>query len=112
MIFTRGLRTIFWVTGLLLLLANSPVRAAEKVTFMQDWLIGGKHVPFLTAEELGFYRKAGIEVTILRGFGSGAVSKVLAEGKATFGFVDAGSMVLARAPPICMHFILRKIFCY
>lgn len=85
------------VAAVVALLAGPPAASAERVSFMQDWIIGGKHVPFLAALEGGFYRRAGLEVSLLRGFGSGAVGKALTEGNVRFGFVDAGTMVLSRA---------------
>lgn len=95
-----GLRRLFRIflgsMGVVLWLGVYPANSADRVNFMVDFLIGGKHVPFLAAAERGFYQKAGIDATILRGWGSGATAKALADAKVAFGFADAGVTILGR----------------
>jgi NitT/TauT family transport system substrate-binding protein len=75
----------------------APPLVREKVTFGLDWAIYGRHAPFFVAKEKGYYDEAGLDVTIVRGFGSAdAVSRV-DMGTVDFGFGDLGSLVLARA---------------
>ncbi|WP_424138489.1 ABC transporter substrate-binding protein [Roseomonas chloroacetimidivorans] len=70
---------------------------AEAVTFITDFGFNGRHSYFFVAQQKGFYREEGLEVSILRGQGSADAIRKVAAGTATFGFADAGSLVLARA---------------
>jgi NitT/TauT family transport system substrate-binding protein len=71
--------------------------SAEKVTLLLDWVPYGKHAWQYAALDLGLFKKAGLEVKIIRGFGSGDTLKKVATKNAEFGFADYGSLVLARA---------------
>src|SRR5579862_8999823 len=65
-------------------------RAAElkPVTFTLDWLYQGASVGFLMAHEKGFYRDAGLDVTILAGKGSGTTAQLVASKATQIGFSD------------------------
>ena len=76
--------------------------AAEKLRFVADWVLGGKHAPFLLARDKGYWKKAGLDISINRGFGSGSSSKILAAGKADFSFIDLGTLILHRTRPCCL----------
>lgn len=52
------------LTVVLLLLAANPA-AAEKITLMLDWFPNVDHLPVYTADRLGFFSEAGLEVEIL-----------------------------------------------
>jgi NitT/TauT family transport system substrate-binding protein len=51
-------------TLLLLALLSGPALAADAVTLVLNWVPGADHAPFFYAEALGWYRAAGIELTI------------------------------------------------
>lgn len=70
---------------------------AEKVTFLLDWIIYGKHAPFYVASDKGFYKKYGLDVTYRRGFGSGDTIKKVGAKVAPLGFADIASLVPGRA---------------
>lgn len=70
---------------------------AERVTFSLDWVPYGKHAWFYPAVDQGYYKKAGLEVDIVRGYGSGDTLKRIDAKKSEFGFADYGSLVIARA---------------
>lgn len=74
--------------GALILAIGSPVRAAEKVTFLMDWILEGKHVPFFVARDKGFFEKNGLEVTILAGKGSGDSATFVDAGKVDYSYGD------------------------
>src|ERR1700734_1954546 len=64
-------------------------RAALKpVTFTLDWLYQGASVGFLLAKEKGFYRDAGLDVTISPGKGSGTTAQLVAAKATQIGFSD------------------------
>jgi NitT/TauT family transport system substrate-binding protein len=72
-----------------------PVDAAE-VNFLTDFGFNGRHAYFYVAREKGYYKAEGFDVNFVRGQGSADAIKKVAAGIATFGFADAGSLVLAR----------------
>jgi len=74
--------------GALILAIGSPARAAEKVTFLMDWILEGKHVPFFVARDKGFFEKNGLEVTILAGKGSGDSATFVDAGKVDYSYGD------------------------
>ena len=72
-----------------------PADAAE-TNFITDFGFNGRHAYFYVAREKGYYKAEGFDVNFLRGQGSADAIKKVAAGIATFGFADAGSLVLAR----------------
>ena len=85
----------FWA-ALSLGMGTTPVHAADKVTFILDWIPYGSHVGFYTGEKKGIFRKANIDVTIRRGYGSGDTVKIITAGKGDFGNADTGTLIVAR----------------
>lgn len=71
--------------------------AAEKINFITDYGYNGRHAYYFVALDKGYYKDAGLAVTIMRGKGSVDAIHQVGAGNATFGFADAGSLVLARA---------------
>lgn len=91
----RQLRRI--VLGLAAALAALPVAGQEAVSFALDWVVNGTHAGYFIAQEKGFYREAGLDVTISRGFGSGDTIKRVASRSAQIGLADTGAIIAARA---------------
>lgn len=79
----------------LALAAYSPAHAKD-VTLVTDFGVNGRHAYFFVALNKGYYKEAGLDVTIVRGGGSADAIKKVAAGKAEIGFADAGALVLAR----------------
>jgi NitT/TauT family transport system substrate-binding protein len=71
--------------------------ATEKYTLALNWIPHALHFGIYVAKERGWYRDAGIDLTIQRGFGSGDTVKRIGTGTADFGMADAASVVLGRA---------------
>ena len=65
---TVGLTVL--VTAALILGISPKMRAAEKVTLKLNWLSLGQHVAFFVARDKGFFKKNGLDVTVLKGRGS------------------------------------------
>ena len=65
----------------------------QDITFNLEYMFHGGHVPFYVALEKGFYKEAGLNVTIVRGFGSGDTIKKVAAKRVPFGSCDFGSLV-------------------
>jgi NitT/TauT family transport system substrate-binding protein len=93
-----GFRTI--VVGALtfagLTAAAGQAQALDSVSLITDFGYNGRHAYFFVALERGYYKEADLDVKILRGQGSVDAIRQVGANNATFGFADAGSLVLAR----------------
>jgi NitT/TauT family transport system substrate-binding protein len=77
-------------------MAFSTAASAEtKVTMHLDFLVNGYHSPFYVALEKGWYKEAGLDVTIAPGKGTADSIKTVATGNAEFGFPDYGAAAKA-----------------
>lgn len=68
--------------------------AQEKVVLRTDYRFNGYVAPFALALERGFYKEAGIDVSIEQGQGSGTTVQTVGSGADTFGLADSATMVL------------------
>jgi NitT/TauT family transport system substrate-binding protein len=88
----RGIAVASLVAGL-----SSAAVAAEKVTFMIDWLpAGDKAVPYLAVQK-GLFAAEGLEVTIQSGRGSSDVVTKLGTGAADIGTGGLSALLQAKA---------------
>ena len=62
--------------------------AAEKINFVLNWVPGGDHSPIYWAKAQGWYSKAGIDLVIENGTGSGASVKKVGIGRNQVGIAD------------------------
>ncbi|MBI2370771.1 MAG: ABC transporter substrate-binding protein [Deltaproteobacteria bacterium] len=87
------------LVGLALLagLGSRPAGAQDRISFALDWIAYGKHAMFYVPVERGLYSEQGLQVTVLRGYGSGDTVKRVAAGTELFGFADTGALVVARS---------------
>jgi len=94
----RKQRPLSALTGLAMLIgASAPAFAAEKVTFMIDWLpAGDKAVPYLGVQK-GLFAAEGLDVTIQSGRGSSDVVTKLGTGAADLGTGGLAALLQARA---------------
>lgn len=88
--------------GVLLLVVYSLAGAAgalaqDKVKFALDWIPYGKHAMFYVSKDKGFWKDAGLDVTMTRGFGSGDTVKRVAAGSEDFGFAAVASMITGKS---------------
>ena len=74
-----------------------PVSAAEKVTLQAAWIIDGALSGFYLAVDKGYMKKANIDLSITRGFGSSDTTKKVATRAALFGQADTGALVVGRS---------------
>ena len=84
------------LVALVSILGISASHAQTDVSMITDFGFNGRHAYFYVALDKGYYKQEGLNMTILRGQGSGDAIKKVAAGAAMFGFADAGSLVLAR----------------
>ena len=64
----------------------------RKVSFMLPWLFVGGHAFEFVAKAQG-WKKRGLDVSIFRGYGSGAATKTISAGKAMFGEASYNVMI-------------------
>jgi len=87
------------IAGLALALAMqvSSSRAGEAVNLILNWTPTADHSPFYYAKGQGWYEKAGIDLTIETGKGSGVSSLKVGSGGSPFGIADLATMLVARS---------------
>lgn len=76
--------------------ATASVQAAEKVSFILNWVAGGDHAPVYYAQKQGWYADAGIDLTIEQGKGSTLSSQRVGIGKNQLGIADLGTALVNR----------------
>ncbi len=79
------------LSALVLALAALPAgsaQAAEALDFVLNWKPGGDHAPIYWARAEGWYEKAGIDLNIIEGSGSGASAKKVGVGQVPIGIMD------------------------
>jgi NitT/TauT family transport system substrate-binding protein len=93
-------RTAVFLLALAVSLAASlsfSARAADKLTYMNDWLPGGdKALPFY-AQKRGFFAAEGLDVTIQSARGSSEAITKIATGTADVGSGGLAALLLAKA---------------
>ena len=87
------------LAGLVLALVMScaPCRAGEAVNLLLNWTPTADHSPFYYAKAQGWYEKAGIDLIIETGKGSGVSSLKVGSGGSPFGIADLATMLVARS---------------
>src|SRR6202171_2278607 len=89
----------FGIAGLALalVLPAMPAAAGESVNLILNWAPTADHSPFYYAKAQGWYEKAGIDLTIEVGKGSGVSSLKVGSGGSPFGIADLATMLVARS---------------
>jgi NitT/TauT family transport system substrate-binding protein len=84
------------VTGIVLATA-APALAADKVTFLLDWLPAGDKAAVYVAQAKGLFAAEGLEVTIQSGRGSSDVVTKLGTGAGDMGTGGLAALLQAKA---------------
>jgi NitT/TauT family transport system substrate-binding protein len=77
----------------------------KPVTLRLDYAVGGEHSGFYAALEQGFYREAGLDVTIGTGQGSNVTAQLVGSGRDTFGIVGAATVMSSVANKVPIKII-------
>src|SRR3974390_2149737 len=85
----------FSVLALALLCCARAAQANEPVTFLLNWVAGGDHPPYYYAQKMGWYKDAGIDLTLLQGKGSSVAAQAAGAGVNTFGLADMATIMVA-----------------
>jgi len=81
---------------LLLCCAVLPAHALERVTIQLKWLHDFQYAGYYAAQEKGFYRNAGLDVTLREGGPATQVEQEVAGGRAQFG-IGTSALLFNRA---------------
>lgn len=94
MTFARSLT--FAAAGVTLALGLGAAGAADaqtKMKFTLDWAFQGPTSAFLVAEQKGYYKAAGLDITIDAGQGSAGALQRVATGAYEMGFADINALI-------------------
>ena len=86
----------------LALAAGNAVAANTPITFQLNWVAGGANAGFAAAVAEGFYKDAGLDVTLVQGNGSGNTAQLVANGRSEIAYADAVavSQLIAKGAPM------------
>jgi NitT/TauT family transport system substrate-binding protein len=79
------------------LLLAAPAFAAEKLDLVLNWVPTADHSPYYFAKAQGWYEKAGIDLTIETGKGSGVTAQRVGAGTAELGIADMATALVAKS---------------
>ncbi|MCG8511773.1 MAG: ABC transporter substrate-binding protein [Rhodospirillales bacterium] len=83
----RSLKTVVAVCAAIGF-ASTGAQAATKISFVLNWIAGGDHAPYYYAQKMGWYKDAGIDLTIEQGKGSSMSAQRVGIGKNELGLAD------------------------
>ena len=86
----------------LALAAGNAGAANTPITFQLNWVAGGANAGFAAAVAEGFYKDAGLDVTLVQGNGSGNTAQLVANGRSEIAYADAVavSQLIAKGAPM------------
>jgi NitT/TauT family transport system substrate-binding protein len=88
----------FGLAVLLTLFAMSAfAQSGTPLKLTLNFLAGGPQAGFMYAKKLGLYEKAGINLTIQEGRGSGTTAQMVATGQTDVGFADGPAVMQTRS---------------
>ena len=78
------------------------VRRPPPIAFQLNWVAGGANAGFASALAEGYYKDAGLDVTIVQGNGSGNTAQLVASGRSQLAYADAVaiSQLIAKGAPM------------
>lgn len=71
--------------------------AQEKLTFNMGWLPQGSTIGPIIAQANGYYKEAGLDVTLVRGYGGTRTANELDQGQFEVGYTDPISIAINRS---------------
>jgi NitT/TauT family transport system substrate-binding protein len=94
----RSPKTVFAVLFTLALAGQTAFAdEAHTLSVRLDWLTTGYQAPFFLAAEKGWFKKAGLDVTIQQGTGSVTTVQLVGAGQFDVGFAALSTMAFARS---------------
>lgn len=88
--------------GTAVLALSTSAYADTAVKFQLNWYAGGANAGFAAALKEGYYKDAGLDVTIIQGNGSANTAQLVASGQAEVAYADAVavSQLIAKGAPM------------
>ena len=82
--------------------AGLAAAAGTPVNFQLNWMAGGANAGFAAAVAEGYYKDAGLDVTLVQGNGSGNTAQLVANGRSQLAYADAVavSQLIAKGAPM------------
>jgi NitT/TauT family transport system substrate-binding protein len=82
--------------------ASTGALAQTPVTFQLNWVAGGPNAGFAAAVVEGYYKAAGLDVTLVQGNGSGNTAQLVASGRSQLAYADAVAVtqLIAKGAPM------------
>src|SRR6478735_9542733 len=93
----RRIGTTIAAAAALTIAAASVAQSPEKVTYNMSWLPHGSSIGAIVAQAQGYYKEAGLDVNIVRGYGGNRTANELDQGQFEFAYVDPISLALTRS---------------
>lgn len=84
------------VAGGMMTLTGATAWAQEALTVRMDFIAWGTHAAMHLANEKGWFKEAGLDVTVQDGTGSGNTIQLVAAGQVDVGQVQLGVMAIAK----------------
>jgi NitT/TauT family transport system substrate-binding protein len=84
------------IAGSIMALAGTAASAQEALTVRMDFIAWGTHAAMHLANEKGWFKEAGLDVTVQDGTGSGNTIQLVAAGQVDVGQVQLGVMAIAK----------------
>lgn len=78
-------------------LAPAAGQAAEKANLLLNWVPTADHAPYYYAKAQGWYEKAGLDVNIEAGRGSGVSAQRIGAGNTEFAVADMATALVAKS---------------
>jgi len=77
------------VTVAMTFAAGGAAAADVAIPFQLNWMAGGANAGFAAAVVEGYYKDAGLDVTVIQGNGSGNTAQLVANGRSQVAYADA-----------------------
>src|SRR3954462_4254705 len=80
------------------LFTAAQANAQDQVSVQLDWVPRGNHAMFFVAQEKGYFKENGINITAIRkGTGTPDALRLVANGNAEFGFGNLPTLAVSRS---------------
>ena len=86
--------------------AAVPAMAQDNASLRLNWQLLGFHAPFYLGVERGFYKEAGINLTINEGRGGAVTAQAVGAKSDQFGIVDGGTTIVSAARGIPIRTVM------
>jgi NitT/TauT family transport system substrate-binding protein len=94
---SNSIRAALLALALACVTGSAWAQAGKPMKLTLNFLAGGPQAGFMLAKQMGLYDKAGIDLTIEEGRGSGTTAQLVATGQTDVGFADAPAAMQLRA---------------